>query len=89
MVQTPSLYVIPRTGVKRKPVADLDSLTDPENVTGAATTLWLQLMGVPLTVLCNVITFVAIECSNCANLTSAARMVCVHMCVCVCSAVDA
>jgi len=36
---------------------------------------WRQLLGVPLTVFLNVIIFVAIECSNCANLTSCARMV--------------
>eukprot|EP00668_Euglena_longa_P002926 GGOE01003421.1.p1 GENE.GGOE01003421.1~~GGOE01003421.1.p1 ORF type:complete len:593 (-),score=64.47 GGOE01003421.1:463-2208(-) len=56
-------------------IQDIDDLTNPDNVNGAATTLWVSLMGVPLTVFCNIITFVAIECSNCANLTSAARMV--------------
>eukprot|EP00667_Euglena_gracilis_P005024 EG_transcript_5049 len=56
-------------------IQDMDDLTNSDNAVGAASTLWVSLMGVPLAVLCNVITFVAIECSNCANLTSAARMV--------------
>mmetsp|Transcript_18068 Transcript_18068/g.16363 ORF Transcript_18068/g.16363 Transcript_18068/m.16363 type:complete len:561 (-) Transcript_18068:150-1832(-) len=37
--------------------------------------LWRQLVGKDITVLFLVITLVAIECSNCANLTSAARMI--------------
>jgi len=56
-------------------IQNIDDLTDADNPNGAATTLWLQLLGVPLTVFLNVIIFVAIECSNCANLTSCARMV--------------
>jgi len=56
-------------------IQDIDDLTNTDNPNGAATILWLQLLGVPLTVFLNVIIFVAIECSNCANLTSCARMV--------------
>eukprot|EP00667_Euglena_gracilis_P005334 EG_transcript_5372 len=56
-------------------IQDVSALTDGNNAVGAASTLWVALMGVPLAVFCNVITFVAIECSNCANMTSAARMV--------------
>eukprot|EP00667_Euglena_gracilis_P002901 EG_transcript_2908 len=56
-------------------IQDIDSLVDPNNAVGAASTLWVSLMGVPLAVFCNVITFVAVECSNCANMTSCARMV--------------
>jgi amino acid transporter len=56
-------------------IQNIDDLTNANNPNGAATTLWLQLLGVPLTVLLNIILFVAIECSNCANLTSCARMI--------------
>lgn len=41
----------------------------------AYTVLWLQTVGGNLTLFFEIIVFVAIECSNCANLTSASRMV--------------
>ena len=41
----------------------------------AATVLWLEILGPKLTIFLEVIVFVAIECSNCANMTSASRMV--------------
>jgi hypothetical protein len=56
-------------------ITDIDSLVDPENPYGAATELWLQTVGPKLTVFFQIVTLVAIECSNCANLTSASRMV--------------
>jgi hypothetical protein len=56
-------------------ITDIDSLIDPSNQFQAYTTLWLQTVGVNLTIFFEIITFVGIECSNCANLTSASRMV--------------
>lgn len=41
----------------------------------AYTVLWLRTVGLKGTVLFQILTLVAIECSNCANLTSASRMV--------------
>ena len=37
--------------------------------------MWLETVGPKITIFLEVITFVAIECSNCANLTSASRMI--------------
>ena len=53
------------------------SLVDISTVTSdrAYTVLWLQTVGPGLTIFFEIITFVAIECSNSANLTSASRMV--------------
>jgi amino acid transporter len=56
-------------------ITDLDSLTNPDNTLDAATLLWQQTVGDDLTLLFQIIVFIGIECSNCANLTSCSRMV--------------
>ena len=56
-------------------ITDIDSIIDTSNEFEGATMLWLQTVGPHLTIFFEVITFVAIECSNSANLTSASRMV--------------
>jgi len=56
-------------------IQDLDSLIDPDNTQEAYTILWQQTVGHNPTIFFLLIVFVAIECSNCANLTSASRMV--------------
>lgn len=56
-------------------VTDIDELTDPSNSLGAAVLLWQQICGTPIALLLLSITFVGVECSNCANLTSATRMI--------------
>ena len=53
----------------------LSSDDDGMQVKQAYTLIWEQSVGPQVTVLFLCITLVAIECSNCANLTSAARMV--------------
>ena len=61
-------------------IQDLDSLIATDDDGGgspqeAYTILWQQLVGTGPTIFFLVILFVGIECSNCANLTSASRMV--------------
>ena len=56
-------------------VTDIDELTDPGNSVGAAVLLWQQICGTPVALLLLSVTFVGVECSNCANLTSATRMI--------------
>ena len=56
-------------------VQDIDSLIDPNSTVNAYTALWIQTVGAKPTILFLFITFIAIECSNCANLTSASRMI--------------
>lgn len=60
-------------------IQDVDSLLTDDDGNGggtqAYTVLWLQIVGRTGTIIFLVITLVAIECSNCANLTSAARMI--------------
>ena len=53
-----------------------DTATDDGNAAlPAYTILWQGLVGKPLTMFFLFINFVAFECSNCANLTSASRMI--------------
>jgi len=56
-------------------IQDLEYLYSPDNPASAYTSLWQQTVGKKVTIFFQFITFVGIECSNCANLTSAARMV--------------
>lgn len=58
-------------------IQDIDEVTSigEAGAAGAYTTIWLQSVGRKVTVFFLFITLVAIECSNCANLTSAARMI--------------
>jgi len=57
-------------------IQDLDELTaDADGGDNAYVVMWLESVGYNAAVAFQVILFVAIECSNCANLTSASRMV--------------
>jgi amino acid transporter len=56
-------------------ITDIDSLIDPDANLDAATLLWQQTVGDRLALFFQIIVFVGIECSNCANLTSCSRMV--------------
>lgn len=56
-------------------IQDYDELVDPNNPQEAYTTLWLSTVGKSLTIFFLIIVLVGIECSNCANMTSASRMV--------------
>lgn len=63
-------------------ITDLSSLTSAgsdddaaENTQSAYTLLWQQTVGKDFTLVFLGITLFAIECSNCANLTSLARMI--------------
>jgi amino acid transporter len=60
-------------------ITDISYLTDRNNDVGAATLLWQDTVGDRLTLFFQVITFVGIECSNCANLTSCSRMVRIYI----------
>lgn len=56
-------------------IQDLDALINASADQQAYTLLWQSTVGNNATMLFLAIVFVAIECSNCANLTSASRMV--------------
>lgn len=56
-------------------IQDLDALINASADQQAYTLLWQSIVGNSATLFFLVIVFVAIECSNCANLTSASRMV--------------
>eukprot|EP01038_Epipyxis_sp_PR26KG_P007533 gene7533-10266_t len=56
-------------------ISDIDSLIDPNNTQQAYSILWQQVVGKDVTVFFLIIVLVGIECSNCANLTSASRMI--------------
>lgn len=56
-------------------IQDLDSLVNSTNGEDSYTILWKQTVGKGGAVFFLIIVLVAIECSNCANLTSASRMV--------------
>ena len=65
------LFCVPAAGVASVLSADDDGV----GLQAAYTMVWLAAVGKQPTIFFLVITLVAIECSNCANLTSAARMV--------------
>eukprot|EP01038_Epipyxis_sp_PR26KG_P005708 gene5708-7878_t len=56
-------------------IQDLGYLTQNNSDQQAYTLLWQQVVGNDATIFFLVIVFVGIECSNCANLTSASRMI--------------
>lgn len=56
-------------------IQDIDSLINLNADTQAYTVLWQQTVGDGPCMFFLLIVFVAVECSNCANLTSASRMV--------------